>query len=94
LLLVWRCSDCYRNNAAACVSTARLIDQIYRKAATKKDGLKTLSAIGSSLPGLGKLPCAVQKYEGQLPWIRRNLIEDVCVVAMQGLPIRRWLFWI
>jgi hypothetical protein len=36
----------------------------------------------------------VQEYEGQLPWIRRNLIEDVCVVAMQGLPIRRWLFWI
>ena len=91
-LLIGRGVDRCPDRTAARIPTTRLIDQIDRKATAQKDSLEPFPAIGCGFPGLRELPVAVQKHERKLPPIRWNLIEDVCVIAVQCLPaIGRWL---
>jgi hypothetical protein len=61
------------------------------ESAAQKDGLEPPSAIGSGLPGFRELSGAMQKYERQLTWIRRNLIEDIRMVSMRCRAVRSWL---
>ncbi len=69
----------------------RLIDQVDGKTPAQKNVLESLAAVGGGLPGFRELPRAVQEDERILPPVHGDLVEDVRVVAMQRLALRRGL---
>jgi hypothetical protein len=71
-----------------------LIEQADRKAAAEEDVLEAFAAVGSSLPSLGELTEAAEKDEGELPGVDGDLVEDIGVVAVQGLAGGGGLFWV
>jgi hypothetical protein len=67
-----------------------LIDQVDREAATQEQRLEAFAAVRRGLPGLAELPEAVPHHERQPSRVRRHLVEDPGVVAMQGLALGTW----
>ena len=63
----------------------RLVDEIDRKPATQKDGLKSFAAVWRGFPGFRRLTMAVPHHQRQLARVYRHLIEDIGMIAVQRL---------
>ena len=74
------------SRAASGAAAPRLVDEVDAEAAAQEQRLEPFPAVGRRFPGLGRLTRAVPEDQGQLAGVRRHLVEDVGVIAVEGLP--------
>ena len=86
-VLLIRCRSYRAVNRAPSRSTAtRLVHEVDPEAAPQEDRLIALTAVRCCFPRLRKLADAVPHDHRQTAGVRRNLVEDVRVITVEGLP--------